>query len=316
MIPVYNEEDIIQEVIENMISNRIELVILDNGSSDNSYKYCESFLDKGVLELRRFATDTFQIGVVLRMLYDMAIKQSPDWVMVINADEILESGTKNLTLNEAITKADAEEYNLIQFDRFDFFMTDNDNESAKSIKDKNRYYSYLGDYLYRSWKFTPGIRADVNAAHYPIFPEGYPYKISPEKFIMRHYKFRNKEQAIKKTNDRVRGRKGSIKKNPLISELYKTASKTDFSQLMSHKKLTKYNEDNKWNYEIKNVPNSWLTPLKKEDLFTTDGFLKNPIKTTFEYQQLWEYEKLRILPRNLRRVPSFIIKKFIKKLKQ
>jgi len=55
---------------------------------------------------------------------------------------------------------------------------------------------------------------------------------------------------------------------------------------------------------------------KTEDLFTTDGFLKNPIKTTLEYQKLLEYEKQRILPRNLRRAPSFIIKKIIKKLKR
>ena len=36
MIPVYNGGDIIQEVIEHLLSQGLEIVILDNGSTDES----------------------------------------------------------------------------------------------------------------------------------------------------------------------------------------------------------------------------------------------------------------------------------------
>ena len=111
----------------------------------------------------------------------MALEYSPDWVVKNDSDEFLESGISNMTLRDAIKQVDQEGYNLIQFDRFDFFMTDDDNESANSIKEKFRYYSYQGDFTYRAWKYFPGIRNEDVAGHYPIFPDGHKYKIWPKK---------------------------------------------------------------------------------------------------------------------------------------
>jgi len=48
MIPVYNEADIIGYVIEHLISQGIELAILNNGSTDNSYGICSRYFNKGV----------------------------------------------------------------------------------------------------------------------------------------------------------------------------------------------------------------------------------------------------------------------------
>jgi len=51
----------------------------------------------------------------------MALEYSPDWVVKNDSDEFLESGISNMTLRDAIKQVDQEGYNLIQFDRFDFF---------------------------------------------------------------------------------------------------------------------------------------------------------------------------------------------------
>ena len=315
MLPVYNDEDIIQEVIENMIKNGIELVILDNGSTDNSYKYCESFIEKGVLELRRFTSDTFKIELVLRMLYDMAIKQSPDWVIVVASDEILESGTKNLPLNEAIKKADSQGYNMIQFDRFDFFMTDDD-KSVKLIKEKMKYYSYQGDFVYRSWKYFQGIKIGDVAGHYPIFPNGKGYKISPKKFVMRHYPFRTKDQSKKKVDDRIRGTTAKSKDGRPLNSHYKKILNQDITFGINHTKLTKYEEDGNWNYEIKYAPHETIIPPKKEDLFTNEGSLKEKPASILELkyaitEKNKQLRKYRIIPKGL-----FLAKNFFKKRKE
>ena len=169
MIHVFNDVDIIKEVIENLISQGIELVVLDNGSTDGTYEICEKFIDRGILKLLQFKTSIFELDFLLRMLLDMGLMQSPDWLIRSDADELFESGIPNRNLKEAIEQVDAEGHNLIQFNRFDFFMTDMDNESAKSIKTKLKYYSYQGDFFYRAWKCFPGIRIGDVGGHYPIF---------------------------------------------------------------------------------------------------------------------------------------------------
>ena len=292
MIPVYNDEDIIEEVIEHLLSQGLELVVLDNGSTDATYEKCRKFVEKGILKLHQFKTEFYQWDLILRMLYDIALVQKPDWVIRSDSDEFIESGVKGMTLKDAIIQADAEGYNLIQFDRFDFFMTDDDNESAPSVKEKMPYYSYQGNFLYRAWKYLPGIRIDDAEGHYPIFPLASGYKIYPKKFVLRHYTFRSKEQAEKKMADRTRGLHTEANNKPLLDLHIKKVIEQDFSRKIDHNLLTKYNEDRKWNYEIKYCPYAWDNPPKKEDIFSKDGSLNDKPKTVNEYKRLLAQKEL------------------------
>lgn len=292
MLLVYNDEDIINEVIENLLFQGLELVVLDNGSTDSTYKICENFLGKGILQLKQFKTDSFisQHDVLHRILYHMALTENPDWLLRSDSDEFFETGITNKTLKDGIQQADSEGYNLIQFDRFDFFMTEDDNESVKSIKEKLTYYSCHGDYLYRAWKHFPGIRMGYSGGHYPIFPEGLSYKIYHKKFVMRHYKFRSTEQAKQKMHNTIRGTTFEKSKENKDDDIIKTGLnkhiknilQQDFTRKVDHKLLTKYNEDEKWNYEIKYHPYMDEIPPKQNEIFTEDGKLKIKQKNVWE----------------------------------
>jgi len=284
MLSTYNDEDIISEVIENYLSQGIELVILDNGSKDKTFDICKKFLNKGILHLRQYTTDTFQGFLILRMLYDMALRYSPEWVIKVDSDDFFESGIKNVTLKEAIEKIDSENYNLIQFDHFDFFMTDNDNEHENSIKKRLPYYSWEGDFVYRAWKYFPGIRIGSEGGHYPIFPEGHQYRIYPKKFVARHYSFRNKIQAEKKMEAHKKRAVKDAEGTPVLNEHLKKILQHNFSSKIDHKLLTKYNEDGKWNLKIKFCPFTSPNPPKKEDVFSDDGSLRKKQKNVDEYK--------------------------------
>ena len=275
MLSVYDDEYVIEEVINHLLSQEIELVVLDNGSSDDTYEICKKFLGKGLLLLSQFKTPTLQLYLRLRMLYEMALTQKPDWVIRSDSDEFLESGIKNLTLKKAISQADAEGYNLIQFDLFDFQLTDNDNESAKSIKEKLTYYSWQGDTVYRAWKYFLGIRPEDAGGHYPIFPERLVYKIYPRKFVARHYCFQSKEQATKKMNDRIARTSDTAELNMGWHPHYREILKYEFPRILDHKILTKYEENNKWNRERKSsiCPTNYYVSTKN-DIFTEEGKLK------------------------------------------
>jgi len=300
MLPVFNEEDIIQEVIEHLISQEIPLVVLDNGSTDQTYEICKKFVGKGILKLEQFKSQSYKWDQILRILYDMAITLDPDWVIRSDSDELLESGIKNLTLKRAIEQVDTEGYNLIQFDGFEFFMTDDDKDSEKSLRKKMRHYSWQGDFFYRAWKYSPGIRIGDKMGHLPIFPDGLKYKISPQKMILRHYPFRNKKQAESKMKNRIRGREKSTSKVAL-DQHEKNVLNLDFSKKFDHNLITKHNEDGKWEYKIKLCPYTHPNPPRKEDIFTKDGELKEKPISNMEYRLLLLKERNRFFARNIRR---------------
>ena len=56
MLAVYNDNDIIEEIIQHLISQGIDLVVLDNGSTDGTYEICKKFVGKGILDLFQYKT--------------------------------------------------------------------------------------------------------------------------------------------------------------------------------------------------------------------------------------------------------------------
>ena len=277
MLSVFNDEDIVEEVIKYYLSQGIELVILDNFSTDNTFQICKKFSKKEKVKLSRIKMK-FETILYKRVFYDIALVQSPDWIIRIASDEFLESGENNLTLKDAILKIDEKGYNLIQFDRFDFFMTDKDDESVKSIKEKLPYYSFQNDFVYRAWKYIPGIRLNFPGEHLPIFPEFKGYNIYLKKFVMRHYPFRSKEQSEKRMKDRIKTVPNILKPKEK-KHRYQLILEKDFSSKINHKLLTKYEENNVWNYIPKFTPYTLAAP-KHEDVFSDKGELK--IKESFQ----------------------------------
>jgi len=278
MLPVFNNVDFIEEVIEHLLSQGLNLVILDDGSTDGTFEICKKYSKRFDIELLQIKNTHWGNTKIVKILYDMALLKSPDWVIRTDADEILESGMKDVTLKDAITRVDSEGYNLIQFDCFEFFLTDNDDKSASKITDKIKYYSCQFDFLYRAWKVSPGISPELGWGHIPVFPEYQKYKIYPKKFVLRHYRFRSIKQAqdkiksmISRTKDTTEGKLGIHIRYDMIAE------RKNNSFILDHNKLTKYNNDNKWNYERKFYPYIQKIPRTKDEVFNPDGSLKMKI---------------------------------------
>ena len=61
-----------------------------------------------------------------------------------------------------------------------------------------RFYRWVDDYRYKAWKYYPGTTNRDGAGHFPVFPRGIKPRVSPRKFVMRHYPFRSPEQAVRK----------------------------------------------------------------------------------------------------------------------
>ena len=196
---VYNEADILSQVLDHLVDQGVHFVILDDGSEDGSVEIAQNYAGKGLLEHKVLKHDTMMWGENLDRLLEMAARHHPDWILKNDADEFLEPPQEDETLARAIAEEDRRGYNAIQFNDFEFHLTDQDyNSNEPDIRKRLKFYTWWGDFLYTAWKYYPGTSYRESAGHFPVFPKGIETKISPRKFVMRHYRFRTPEQAVRR----------------------------------------------------------------------------------------------------------------------
>ena len=130
----------------------------------------------------------------------MALVQSieADWIIHLDADELLHSYRDRETLNEGIARADAAGFNVIDFNEFVFLPLECDYDPEHSGFQPIRSYYFFEPYaprLMRAWKKSPGLTSIQSGGHTIAGEE---IRLSPEKMAMRHYIFYSQEHAYKK----------------------------------------------------------------------------------------------------------------------
>jgi len=248
MIPVFNEVDIVRQVLGHLIEQGIELVIIDNGSTDGSYEVCSEFEGVGVAKLKRISTERFEIAFLLKSLHDMALELEPDWILLCSADEFPESPYRGMTLKEAVELEAERGYNLIPFNNFEFYPTEEDEGSTEpDVRKRLRYYTWHDDYQFRCWKNYPEMTVNEYGGHRPKFPPRVEVKVSPNKFVLRHYKIRSFEHGMRKVFDERLPRYPPVARRMGWHTHYDNLKRDKSYFVVDSKKLTKYNEDGNWN---------------------------------------------------------------------
>ncbi len=209
---VYNEADILGQVLNHLHKQGIFFVIVDGGSQDGSVEIAKRYANRGLLEHRVIVRDFSWPNLDLACLNEMASRYTPDWILRNDADEFLEAQDAGMKLSDAIAEVDRRGFNIIQFDNFEFYLTEKDRESVKpsilknlpffrsepDIRSRLLYYSWSDDYRYKAWKYSPEVSDSEAAGHYPVFPSSIKAKVYPQKFVMRHYRFRSPEQGLRR----------------------------------------------------------------------------------------------------------------------
>lgn len=103
---VYNEADRWLAKVLDRLNDLVEtIVILDDASTDNTEKVCKSF-NKVVYyknKKRMFDKDEH---LAREKLWKLAIKENPDWVICLDADEFFEKGFNKDRIKELINGGD------------------------------------------------------------------------------------------------------------------------------------------------------------------------------------------------------------------
>lgn len=205
LMTVRNEELYLRRCLQHLHEQGVETCVIDNGSTDATYKIAEQFLDRGVCRLEKLPYHgVFELETILKNEERLSREINADWFIHYDADEIREAPEPYGTLHEGITDVDRQGYNAINFDEFVFLphREDRSYEDTDYVQSMRHYYFFEPYELRRvnAWKKNGFIDLASKGGHSVEFKGK---KVFPVNFINRHYITLSKEYALRKYGDRI-----------------------------------------------------------------------------------------------------------------
>lgn len=203
IINLFNEADIIEAVVRHLVSQDVEVHLVDNWSDDGSYELCMTLVEQGLVkQLKRFPDEKschYEWALQLQHTVDYASKLDADWIIHYDADEIRCSPWRDLTLNQAVQFVDSLGYNAIDFTVIDFRFTAFNNDELFS-QNKFQYFEFnkieANTKQVKAWKNKRQlVNLHSSGGHEAIFDGR---RVYPIKFLIMHYSLRSQHQAQKK----------------------------------------------------------------------------------------------------------------------
>jgi len=200
VLAVRNEEVYLGNALRHLKSNGVKFAVIDNESDDDT---------QAIIRRSEFASDLveatnmpfegeFDLKRLLREKMALIDKLHADWVIHMDADEVMQPMNPGLTLQEAISLADREGFNAIAFDEFVFLPIKQpylrDHQGFQPIT-SYYYYSPRAPRLMRAWKRTAGLSMVKGAGH---TLDGPLIRLASGSMALRHYLFCSQEHAYRK----------------------------------------------------------------------------------------------------------------------
>jgi hypothetical protein len=203
LISAYNEADIIETVVSDLITQGVQVYFMDDGSSDGTAAAVERHLGRGVVGIERLSKDAasprFEWERILRRKAELASSLEGSWFIHHDADEFRESPWAHLSLKDAIQHVDALGYNAIDFAGLEFWPVDGRFRAGDDVREAFTFYSELAPYdrvQIRCWKKTKEpVDLASSGGHGVQFPGR---KVFPVRFILRHYPIRGQAHGERK----------------------------------------------------------------------------------------------------------------------
>lgn len=214
IIAAYNEADIIEQVVGDLIAQGVHVYFLDDGSTDGTVGAVERCLDRGLLGIERVgdarpdaSRGRFEWERLLLRKAELARELDAAWFIHHDADEFRESPWTQLTLLDAIRRVDALGYNAVDFASFDFWPVHDDFRPGDDVREAFSYYAERAPYdrlQIRCWKKTDAVVDLASTGGHEARFEG--RRVFPLRFVSRHYPIRGQAHGERKVFAERRGR--------------------------------------------------------------------------------------------------------------
>lgn len=198
-LAIRNEELYLLNCLRHLVKNDIYFTIIDNQSCDASSE---------IYRRREFAGHLAGVGELpyhgafsltdqLQRKMTMIREAEADWVIHLDADEIMHSYRSGESLHDAVARVDKDGWNVIDFDEFVFLPIDQCYLPEALGEQPMRLYYFHQPFaprLMRAWRKTSELSL-TSGGH---LLEGRDIRIAPERFALRHYMFRDQQHAFDK----------------------------------------------------------------------------------------------------------------------
>ena len=202
---VRNEAATLPHSLRHLVRSGIPFAIIDHESSDLTSDIVLS--DEFRPWLVSFETlpyrGWFDLAEQLACKDALIRKIDANWVIHLDADEVLQSRASGEGLREAIARADGAGYNVINFEEFVFLPIDAEFDSGTLDFQPMVFYYFFEpspQRLMRAWKRSLALSGQESGGH-RLSGDG--IRIFPENMILRHYIFRDQQHAFDKYTTRV-----------------------------------------------------------------------------------------------------------------
>jgi Glycosyl transferase family 2 len=214
IIAAYNEADIIDHVVSDLIVQGVDVYYLDDGSTDGTPEIVQRHLGRGVLAIedlretfKKDPSHGFEWERILRRKAELAQELNATWFIHHDADEFRESPWAGVPLGAAIERVDALGYSAIDFLCLDFRPVHDRFRPGEDVRRAFTFYTPCATYdrlQIRCWKKTEHfVDLASSGGHDAQFPGR---RVFPIRFVLRHYPIRGQAHADRKVFGERRSR--------------------------------------------------------------------------------------------------------------
>ena len=205
IMPVFNEADILDHTLRYLVAEGIEVYVIDNWSTDDSFERARAWVGRGVLEVERFPKlgpqGTYDLRRLLGRVEAVSTEIRPaDWFVLHDVDERRRGPWPGVSLREALWRVDQRGFTCIDHLTLNFWPVDNRFDARRDVATQLEYCepsAHPGHFHQRrAWK-NLGQRVDLasTAGHDVQFSAR---RVDPYRFLLQHYPIRSQQHGEQK----------------------------------------------------------------------------------------------------------------------
>ncbi len=248
----YNEEHLLRESMTHYLTQGIDLVIVDNESTDNSLEIALELQQHSpgpgtVRAVESFESHGFEWKRLLRFCNDYAHQKLShyDWLLLIDADAFFCSPVRGLSLPGFMTEAHSRDYTALNGALYNFYPTDRDGPQSASLLSRQRHFDRIErDRIdlpqERIFAYRPDLDFARGNGHVVTFGDK---RVFPIAYHYRHYGWTSFEQGKQKVFRDRKPRYITEERNFAVHPPYNGLLPLREDFVKPHKTLSAYDED-------------------------------------------------------------------------
>lgn len=196
MLCARNELPYLRHVLPYLAQENIEVVLIDNESSDGTLDAVRSGDFPNVMRVESFPyPGTFDLSEQLKIKWRVAETLRSDWLIHQDADEILHAPAGWGGLRQHIERADAQGFNVLNFNELVMLPADPNRDDILNNNLNYYFFEPKPMRLMRAWKREANLAPGKSGGHRL---EGKDLNVYPERMLLKHFIVRDQEHAYEK----------------------------------------------------------------------------------------------------------------------